>query len=101
MSKQVSDVQPISMRLPRWLRRAGVARSTYYTFPAEIEPESVTINGLVYVLESPEAWFERVAALERAKGKEPRRQRSRSLASLKAGSGQESAPIPLAASEAS
>ena len=50
-------------------------RSTWYELRPDIRPKTATINGLVYVLESPEDWFARIAEMQRVEIKPKRRRR--------------------------
>jgi hypothetical protein len=67
--------EPFGRRLPAWLRLAGVARSTYYSWSSDLRPTNVVINKRVYITESPQKFFARMSGLNRANAEQgtPRR----------------------------
>ena len=51
--------------ISRWCHEAGLSRSYLYGLPPEQRPEMLKITARkTYVLESPEQWLTRLAALQ-------------------------------------
>lgn len=51
--------------VPGWCNSVGICRAGYYTLPEKIKPASVRIGGRRIISESPKAWLDRVASMQK------------------------------------
>lgn len=60
--------------LSPWLATVNASRSTFYSWPEDIKPHTVLVGRHRLIVETPEAWLQRMAEREAAQ-KKPKRQR--------------------------
>ena len=59
-----STPRPLGWRLSEWCERVGICTATYYNLPADLRPSSAKLPGLRLIIESPEAYLQRLSKMQ-------------------------------------
>ena len=61
-----SPVRQAGYRISIWCPAVGLSRSTYYSLPEALRPQSVRIGKSHIITESPEEYLKRIAGAQQA-----------------------------------